>query len=133
MAAPTPEVRKGTYDRDGNRCVCCGSSVLSFQHRRAVGAGGSKTRPTFTDGLTLCPVCNAACEAHFQSRALANGWKVPRWVKDPARVPIYYPHEFAWYRLTLDGTRERIGGVVALDMMLDVYGEAEYFRWRAAA
>lgn len=128
MSAPTLLVRTHTYGRDGNRCVSCHAlEGLSFQHRRAVGMGGSKMRPGVTDGLTLCMPCNEACEADLQDHALANGWKVRRWA-DPVRVPVYYPHEFQWYRL--EGTaRYAINGASALDLMYGVYGD-EYTKWR---
>jgi len=91
--------------------------------------GGSKQRPGATDGLTLCGPCNEACEASMQQLALAYGWKAKRWT-DPTKVPVYYPHEFAWFRL--EGvTRHLITAVVALDMMHAVYGD-EYFQWRDA-
>jgi hypothetical protein len=91
--------------------------------------GGSKVRPGAADGLTLCYRCNTAAEAEMQTLALAYGWKVRRWA-DPTKVPVYYPHDFRWYRL--EGLeRHPITAVVALDMMHDVYGD-EYFQWRAA-
>jgi hypothetical protein len=118
------------YARDGRRCVACGAlDALTFQHRRAVGMGGSKIKPGVADGLTLCAVCNAACEAEMQQLALAYGWKAKRWT-DPTKVPVYYPHAFQWFRL--EGTeRHPIPAAVALDMMHAVYGD-EYFHWRAA-
>lgn len=128
MAKPTNETRQAVYARDGHRCVMCGALALTFQHRRAVGQGGSKILPPPVDGLALCGVCNAACEHEMQDRALANGWKVRRWVQHPERVPVYYPHEFAWYRL--EGTRRvRISSEVALEMGCSVYGD-EWMQWR---
>lgn len=130
MSAPTPIVRAAVYRRDGERCAACSTTAgLSFQHRRAVGMGGSKTRPGAADGLTLCITCNEECERSMQILALANGWKVRRWA-DPTKVPVYFPHEWAWYRLEGSERRE-ISAVVALDMMHAVYGD-EYFSWRAA-
>lgn len=130
MSAPTPTVRAAVYRRDGNRCVACHTlDALSFQHRRAVGMGGSKNRPGAVDGLTLCAPHNAACEAEMQHLALCNGWKVRRWA-DPSKVPVYYPNEHAWYRLE-GQARVAITAVVALDLMHAVYGD-EYFKWRDA-
>lgn len=129
MSSPTPLVRAAVYRRDGEQCVACASPEKSFQHRRATGMGGSKTRPSVVDGLTLCFTCNQACEADMQSLALTNGWKVRKWA-DPVKVPVYFPHEWAWYRF--EGTeRHEITAVVALDLMHAVYGD-EYFKWRAA-
>lgn len=129
MSAPTTETRTGVYLRDGNRCVMCGARDLTFQHRRAVGNGGSRNVPTAVDGLTLCMVCNQACEAELQMKALANGWKVRRWVTCPERVPVFFPHEFSWFRL--EGIRRvRISSAVAMEMGCSVYGD-DWMKWRA--
>lgn len=129
MSVPTKQTRMDVYRRDGYRCVICGASEgLSFQHRRAVGMGGTKNLPTRVDGLALCITCNNACEAELQGEALANGWKVRRWV-NPERVPVYYPGEFTWYRL--EGTRRvRISSEVAMEMGCSVYGD-EWMQWQA--
>ena len=129
MSAPTKECRSAVYLRDGYRCVACASTEgLTFQHRRAVGMGGSKNVPAPIDGLALCLSCNERCEHDMQDRALANGWKVRRWVSDPSRVPVYFPHEFAWFRL--EGTkRVRISSEIAMDMGCAVYGD-DWLKWR---
>jgi len=128
VTAPTALVRAAVYDRDGKRCVACHAlDALTFQHRRAVGMGGSKILPGVADGLTLCGPCNTACEGSMQHLALASGWKAQRWT-DPTNVPVYYPHEWQWYRL--DGHyRVPITAVVALDLMHACYGD-QYFKWR---
>lgn len=129
MSDPTPQVRRDTYKRDGYRCASCGAPYLTFQHRRGVGAGGSPIPPDIEDGLSLCGLCNNAAEAHMQTLALAYGWKVRRWVVDPSAVPVYYQPERTWYRLHADGTRTPVSHIVALDLMLEVYGD-QYFDWR---
>ena len=128
MTAPSTQTRTDVYVRDGYRCVMCTAvDGLTFQHRRAVGMGGSKNLPTTVDGLTLCLTCNKACEHSMQTVALANGWKVRRWA-NPERVPVYYPAEFQWYRL--EGTRRvPISSAVAMEMGCSVYGD-EWMRWR---
>lgn len=132
MSAPTKQTRQDVYVRDGYRCVMCGATdPLTFQHRRAVGMGGSKILPPPVDGLTLCASCNERCEADLQDAALAHGWKVRRWVRSPERVPVFFPAELAWYRL--EGTRRvRISAAVAMEMGCAVYGD-EWMRWRAHA
>ncbi|WP_417510614.1 hypothetical protein [Microbacterium sp.] len=130
MTAPTREIRDAVYGRDGRRCVMCGALELTFQHRRAVGMGGSRNVPTAVDGLTLCMVCNEACERELQTKALANGWKVRKWVASPERVPVFFPHEFAWFRL--DGVRRvMISAAVAMEMGCAVYGQ-DWMKWRLA-
>lgn len=129
MTAPTRETREDTYARDGYRCLMCGAmTALSFGHRRAVGMGGSRILPPPVDGVTQCVPCNGACEAEQQDRALAMGWKVRRWVQNPELVPVFYPLEFAWYRL--EGIRRvRISSAVAMEMGCRVYGD-EWLQWR---
>ncbi|MFL2002165.1 hypothetical protein [Microbacterium sp. A1-JK] len=63
----------------------------------------------------------------MQKLALTNGWKVRRWA-DPVKVPIFFPHEFGWYRL-VGLSRVRITASEALEMMHAVYGD-EYLEWR---
>lgn len=85
--------------------------------------GGSKKRPTFADGLTACGACNARFESDLQALALLNGWKVPRSVADPARVPVYHAGTDRWYALTDDGPwRREITREAAGAMRLAVYG-----------
>jgi len=124
MSAPTPATRAVVYERDNHRCVSCGSyRVLQFQHRQAVGMGGSKHRPGFVEGLTSCDRCNNEYEHRLQSAALRFGWKVARWVEHPGRVPVWFPFERAWFRLTKLGTRVRVSREEAMLMMTEVYGQ----------
>lgn len=125
MADPTAKVRRGVMERDGERCVSCGTAWgLTFQHRRAVGMGGSKKRPTYDDGLAACGPCNARFEADLQDQALLNGWKVKRSVTEPSRVPYFHAAEGRWYRLTPSGPwRLHVPEPVALELMRDVYGQ----------
>ena len=129
MSAPTPETRSTVYERDHNRCVLCGAhNPLTFQHRQASGMGGRKARPTFVEGLCLCSDCNDRCERDLQTKALAYGVKVRRWVDDPADVPVLYPFIWGWARLTEDGMAIPISAKTAVEMMRAVYGE-EWDAW----
>lgn len=130
MSAPTAATREAVYRRDARRCAACGVKVLTFQHRRAVGMGGSKNVPSPVDGLSLCGPCNEGCEGALQATALRFGWKVRRWVTHPERVPVFYPLEMAWFRL--EGvTRVRISRAVAMEMGCSVYG-GEWLLWHEA-
>ena len=124
VAEPTDKVRRGTRDRDGERCPSCGTAYgLTYQHRQAVGMGGSKKRPGYADGIAACGTCNTAFEGELQARALALGWKVRRWVKDAALVPYWHEVTQQWYRITHEGPwRTPISIREAARMMLDVYG-----------
>lgn len=135
MAEPTAEVREGVYGRDGNRCVSCGTPLgLSFQHRRAVGMGGSKIRPGYADGVTACLPCNMRYEGDMQTLALLNGWKVRRRITDPALVPYYHAASDAWYVITDCGPwRRQISRAEAMRMMTAAYGPTDPDDTEAAA
>lgn len=137
MSAPTPVVRAVTYERDGHRCVSCGATIhLEYQHRLAVGMGGSKRRPRYEEGVTSCAICNPAYEHSLQTLALLKGWKVKkvkRAIEHPEDVPVFYPMERQWCVLTTRGTRQMISEAAAVAMMRDVYGEQQYDEWREAA
>lgn len=124
MSAPTQAVRQGTYFRDENRCVRCGRyDQLTYQHRRAVGAGGSKIPPTFDDGLAMCASCNARAESDLQSEALARGYKVRRWCKTPYLIPVFYAWADEWWLLGRTGGRVGpIDDEMALALMRLIYG-----------
>jgi len=135
VTAPSPAVRAVTYERDGHRCVSCATlHNLQFQHRAAVGMGGSERLPKYPEGVTSCAICNPAYEAHRQTEALFRGWKVRRWVAEAnavAQVPVFYVFD-GWHMLNADATRTPIGADVAAILMQQVYG-GEWAEWRAAA
>lgn len=129
MAAPTTFERERVYTRDGNRCAACGTyQGLTFQHRQAVGMGGSKHRVPLTAALTLCAICNAMCEAEMQRSALAWGWKVRRFVSNAANVPVFYRWKRTW--CLLDGSQAiEITEREAMALMRQIYGE-QYEKWK---
>lgn len=135
MTAPTPVVRKQTYDRDGNRCAACGSwGPLEWNHRQSSGHGGrGRKAPSVTpvDGVVACAICNADFEGRLLRKALRYGWKVRKWVKHPELVPVRYA-DGVWAVLQADGLRRVVPEWEALVMMRDVYGP-EYDTWKAAA
>lgn len=128
MAAPSPVQRTVTYERDGHRCVSCGSMwSLQFQHRQAVGMGGSKRGVNLAGGVTSCASCNPEYEGSMQTLALINGWKVPRWVRDVSAVPVRY-NGGVWRELLSDGRTRPLSNLHARAMMFEVYGE-QYVEW----
>lgn len=130
MSAPTAATRRAVAERDQHRCLLCGTlDGLTFQHRRAVGMGGSKVQPSPVDGCVLCAVCNELIErdAQWMVVALARGIKVRKWVTSPDRVPIYVIGDLRWYRL--EGVlRIPISAAVAYEYMRAMYGR-EWDEW----
>lgn len=133
MVAPAKPVREACYRRDHHRCVRCGRDVdPTFQHRAAVGMGGSTFIPTAVDGVTACIWCNEAFEHRLQREALASGWKVRRWVHEQGRtaeIPVFYKPERQWC-LLIANSRMPISEETAISIMHEIYGD-EYDEWRA--
>lgn len=125
----TKRDRLVVFQRDGFACAACGArDGLEFQHRQAVGMGGSRRRPSPVEGLVLCSRCNMLVEGPMQSIALACGWKVRKWVKDPALVPVFYPRRRRWFLLEGDVlVPVKVDRAEAL--MRRVYG-AEFDSWK---
>lgn len=131
MGAPSTIVRTVTYARDLHQCVCCGNlAPLSYQHRQAVGMGGSKRRPDVWEGVTACVLCNELFEGVLQEKALRYGWKVRKWVADVASVPVFVQWAGIWVLLTTGGEWERITRAEAERRMLATYGD-EWLGWGA--
>jgi hypothetical protein len=128
---PTRAVRVGVMSRDGEQCVACADRIgpLEFQHRQAVGMGGSPRLPGYVDGLAVCPEHNSRFEGDLQLAALVYGWKVQRWVGDAGRVPVLYWETRQWCVLLSDGEREYVTAKQALALMGAVYGDETYVEW----
>lgn len=126
MAEPTSKVRAGTYERDGYACVSCGRmDGLQYQHRPAVGFGGSKRRPTWAEGLTSCWYCNPEYERSLRPVAVALGWKISKYEDRPERIPYFAVTTARWYLLGKDGPwRAPLAPARAAEMMRDVYGNS---------
>jgi hypothetical protein len=121
-----------TKRRDGDQCIVCATrDRLSFQHRQAVGMGGSKVNPTCVEGVTACVPHNEAFEHRLQTLALLRGWKVRGWVSDAGLVPVWYPLLGGWHVLRGEG-REWVSARAARALMVDVYG-GEYEEWEREA
>lgn len=135
MARHVPTTHLRTLEaRDGRRCVITATEGerLIPQHRQG-GMGGRPDKHRLPNLLWLDSILNGHIEsdATWQASAKAWGVKVPIWVTDVTRVPVFFRHEHAWF--ALDGIgRMEISALDALDRMLDVYGD-EYLTWKAIA
>lgn len=121
-------------ERDGHICVMTATDTerLVPQHRQG-GMGGRADKHRPVNLLWLDSIMNGHIEADaaWQTTAKVFGVKVPIWVDNVARVPVFYRAERAWFRLTGD-TREQVSNIEALDMMHAVYGD-QYFHWKQLA
>ena len=138
MADRTPAIAILALDRRdaarGRACVLSGAQNdrIVPQHRQG-GMGGRTHKHRLVNLLWIDSILNGLIEtdADWAKLATARGVKVPLWVDEPARVPVYFANEHRWY--TLHGEqRQEITPAAALDIMLDVYGDL-YLEWKAMA
>lgn len=126
MAAPTATVRRLVFERDGWKCLACGvTEGLEFQHRQAVGMGGTKHRPSPVEGIVLCSRHNQLVESNalFREWAVWQGWKIPRFVDSASRIPVFDGPEVAWYWLGEDGSRREGDEFSCVSALVERYGE----------
>ena len=123
MTNVTNRIRQIVYQRDGFRCVACGTTnEITFQHRAATGMGGrGKKAPPLnaSDGLTLCLHDNQDAEAGGQYRALAMGWKIRRnrGLITSHEIPYFDYTERVYFLPTVDGMRSRITHTLAVELL----------------
>jgi 5-methylcytosine-specific restriction endonuclease McrA len=74
------------YNRDGNKCLCCGSKEnLTIDHVIPTVRGGENNRKNYQ---TLCKPCNmkkASRIRDFRELAMSGKIKIP----DEVKLPIY--------------------------------------------
>ena len=104
----TPSQFQKVLDRDGGRCVHCGttSEGLVPQHRKNRGMGGFPPSELPANIVVLCASFNAAIESDADAAAFARerGWKLRPW--DIATLaPVYDAAAERWYLLTDDFRR----------------------------
>ena len=111
-------------NRDGHTCCWAGYDTgrLVPQHR-AGGMGGGKSKHRLENLLWLDALTNGFIEsdAEQQRMALARGIKISKFA-DPARVPVFFAHEWQWFLLVGEG-REPITGPEAVELMHETYGD----------
>lgn len=118
----------------GRACVMTGTQTARIvpQHRQG-GMGGRADKHQLINLVWLDSILNGFLEsdAEWAAHALAWGVKVPLWVKDVADVPVYFAAELTWCALVGE-TRTPMSAIVALDTMLEIYGD-DYLLWKAVA
>jgi hypothetical protein len=110
-----PKKKRDTIvERDGERCVACGSVwQLTIHHRVNRGAGGSKLFDGYEFLLAVCNPCNVSFESSAEVAQMARGlgYKLPRNVApaiDATKVPVYYQYLSKWYYLDANGKKEEV-------------------------
>ncbi|MFJ7004211.1 HNH endonuclease [Streptomyces albidoflavus] len=102
---PSAAVKNLVYERDGGRCVRCGTTEeLTIHHRVNRGMGGAR-EPWINQAhnlLLACTICNSWFEDNPRD-AYAAGWKVRR-PHLPGEVRVRYP-DGREYTLCPDGVR----------------------------
>jgi hypothetical protein len=130
MVKPTAKTRTLVLARDEGRCVSCGAWYgLEMNHRRGVGMGGSSVAPQPDDLCSACTVCNAAYESWMQAPALANGWKVEKWVRTPWLVPMWHTTRAVWVALDVYGGARTLTPAEAFEAFRAVYGPHKWDMW----
>jgi len=104
--------RDRIVERDGERCVACGSVwQLTIHHRVNRGSGGSKLFDGYEYLLAVCNPCNVSFEASAEVAEMARqlGYKLPRNAApaiDATKVPVYYQYLSKWYLLDTLGNKK---------------------------
>lgn len=102
------EVKRQAAERDGFRCVGCGSDQqLETHHRHLKQSGGSRLHDGIANALTLCRTHHEYAHAHRNTEAIALGWCVLQG-ENPAVHPIRAA-DGCLYLHGDDGTRRRVG------------------------
>ena len=102
----TPAARAAIYEAGGGRCVGCGGTDLTAQHRIARGMGGNR-QPHIAapaNGLPLCGSGTTGCHGwteHHPTLAELLGWRLPSYV-DPLEAPFWT--RFGWRLWTVEQT-----------------------------
>jgi hypothetical protein len=95
-------------ERDGGRCLHCGTTEgLVPQHRQG-GMGGGRMKNRASNVITFCGAYNGAIESSAEQAeiARAHGWKL-RPGDDPLTRPVFDRMAGEWYFLDDDYNRTK--------------------------
>lgn len=109
MSRVSQSVSDAVYKRDHGRCLHCGSTEVTIQHRKNVGHGGAKKDSPLHQHqnlILLCGAYNALIEtdAREAERARFYGWKA-RSLLEALEQQVYDVGTDEWYQLLADGSR----------------------------
>lgn len=95
--------RKAIYEAGNGRCIGCGRTDLSAQHRRARGMGGTSLADVAqaANGVPLCGDGTRGCHGWTESHptfAGMLGWRLEP--GDPVEAPFWT--RFGWRRWEVD-------------------------------
>lgn len=105
-------LRRQVYERDGERCVACGSEVgLTIQHRED-GMGGNRGE-TLPYLIVLCAGCNLALtkDSTYRRTGYKHGWQLHHG-SDPERVAVFVTWRQEWRRLLPEAVQGELYEVV---------------------
>lgn len=106
---PDQKTRELVLERDGHRCLTCGTTWdLTINHRINRGMGGSRLLNSPENLTTACATCNSSYENHPEA-ARRFGWKALRG-SDLTAIPVRAAN-LGWYRLDADGGRVAVEAV----------------------
>lgn len=120
--------------RDQHECWWTGGDTPQNvpQHRQG-GAGGRRNKHRSANVLVLNSIINGliTSDSDWQAAAWAYGVAVKGFVADVTTVPVLHVARGRWFILEGDD-RQEIGGLIAEQMMLTVYGD-QWHEWWARA
>lgn len=106
----TPREFQLFVDRDGGRCMHCGTDWgLVPQHRLGRGMGGSKERERPSNVITFCGKFNGLIESDPQLADIARayGWKL-RAGDEPLMAAVFDYAAQSWFFLDDDYHRTKV-------------------------
>lgn len=112
------------YKRDKGVCLHCGSTEVTIQHRKNVGAGGAPHHSPLHQPqnlVLLCGAYNALIESDARQAGIArySGWKC-RTLGEAYEMPVFDVTADAWFKLDDKGGRAVADPPFPARYMMDV-------------